>query len=189
MEASTSPWRGRRVLVTGCTDPLGAAVVGELLAGGAEVVGLVRDRLGAVGLSGRVHVLYGRVEDRFRIYSALAIHEIETVFHLGGADPGAPDQATATVVEAVRLYDRRIPVVSVSVGSHNPVPQVPLGVVHVTAWDQTDSGCTPADAARACLRLAAGLATRPEPHTEEVMVRAGWLAGGNQPGDSTRRAA
>jgi NAD(P)-dependent dehydrogenase (short-subunit alcohol dehydrogenase family) len=187
MEASTSPWCGRRVLVTGCTDPLGAAVVSELLTAGAEVVGLVRDRLGAVGLPGQVHVLYGRVEDRFRIYSALAIHEIETVFHLAGADPAVLDRATATVVEAVRLYNRRIPVVSV--GSHNAVPQVPLGIVHVTAGDQADAGGTPADAARACLRLAAGLATRPEPHTEELMVRAGWLAGGNQPGDVARRAA
>ena len=141
MDEPTSPWRGRRVLVTGCTGFLGAAVVGELLTRGAEVIGLVRDRAADVEfarhtLTGRVHVVHGRVEDLFRLHSALAVYEAGAVFHLATADPTRPDRGLATVIEAARRYDPRIPVVAArpaagledAVPSPPVFPPVPLGI-------------------------------------------------------------
>lgn len=135
MSEPISPWRGRRVLVTGCTGFLGGAVVGELLGRGAEVVGLVRDRSSGTrfarhGLTGRVHVVHGLAEDTFRIHSALAVYEVGAVFHLAATDRNRVDRGTPTVLEAVRRYDPRIPVV-VARKSVTPAPAtspVPLGV-------------------------------------------------------------
>lgn len=135
MAESTSPWRGRRVLVSGCSGFLGNSVVQELLTAGAEVVGLVRDRTAAASLarhqlSGRVHIVYGRVDDLFRVHSALAVHEIQSVFHLIPAIPFGTDRGMATVLDAVRRYDPRIPTVVAQPAALGPVQNspVPLGV-------------------------------------------------------------
>lgn len=117
MTGTAFNWSNRKVLVTGCTGFLGSAVVRELLGRGAEVVGLVRDRAGEAALTrnqlnGRVRVVRGRVEDLFRIHSAVAIHEVNAVFHLTGPVGGNQDLGIATVVEAVRRYDPRTPVVT-----------------------------------------------------------------------------
>lgn len=135
MTEPTSSWRGRRVLVTGCTGFLGGAVVGELLARGAAVVGLVRDRTGGArfarhGLAGRVHVVHGIAEDTFRIHSALAVYEASAVFHLAATDANRVDRGTPAVLEAVRRFDPRVPVV-IARRPGTPVPagsRVPLGV-------------------------------------------------------------
>jgi len=140
MAEPTSSWQDRRVLVTGCTGFLGGAVVGELISRGAEVVGLVRDRAGddeftRHKLAGRAHVVHGRVEDIFRLHSALAVYEASAVFHLATADPTRPDRGLATVIEAARRYNPRIPVIAarpatlVAEASQPPViPPVPLGI-------------------------------------------------------------
>lgn len=116
MTATAFNWSHRKVLVTGCTGFLGSAVVRELLGRGAEVIGLVRDRAGEAALTrnqlnGRVRVVRGRVEDLFRIHSALAIHEVQVVFHLTGPVGGDQDLGIATVIEAIRRYDPRTPLV------------------------------------------------------------------------------
>lgn len=116
MSEATSPWAGRRVLVTGCTGFLGGAVARELFAAGAEVVGLLHDRPGAdvfaAGQGGRVHFIRGRVDNVFRLHSAMAVHEVAAVFHLSAADPFAEDRGTRAVLEAAKLYSRRLPVVA-----------------------------------------------------------------------------
>ena len=141
MDEPTSPWRGHRVFVTGCTGFLGGAVVRELLAHNAEVIGLVRDRVADAEftrhkLTGRVHIVHGRVEDLFRLHSALAVYEARAVFHLANADPTRPDRGLTTVIEATRRYDPRVPIITarpISVSENATIsppvfPPVPLGV-------------------------------------------------------------
>jgi nucleoside-diphosphate-sugar epimerase len=123
MAENTSFWRGRKVLVTGCTGFLGGAVARELFAHSAEVVGLINeqpapDLFGAQG--GCVHFVRGRTDNIFRLHSAMAVHEIAAVFHLA-AHEGAEDRGTSAVLQAVNLYSRRVPVVTA-----RPLPQLAL---------------------------------------------------------------
>jgi nucleoside-diphosphate-sugar epimerase len=132
MNPHTSAWRGRRVLVTGCTGFLGGAVTRELLDRGATVVGLVRQRSGGREFAaecdaGRFHVIHGRAEDDARLHSAMAVHEVSAVFHLAGAGLSA-------VLRAAALYHPRVPVVTVRpaeqlrLAADDDEPPVPLGV-------------------------------------------------------------
>ena len=110
---STSHWHGRRVLVTGCTGLIGSAAVRELLARGAAVVGLVRDRVAEPEArrepSSRTSSRPGRVEDRGRVQTALAVHDIQAVFHLAGPTDGADPATAPPRVTAVRDHDRGCP--------------------------------------------------------------------------------
>lgn len=130
MHAPRSPLSGRQVLVTGCTGFLGSATVGELLARGVAVVGLVRDRTPDSPAT-HVHVVRGRVEDEFRLYTALAVYDVAAVFHLATADPGKPDRGTTSVLEAVARLDPQIPVVIARPAEAPPFPAkppVPVGI-------------------------------------------------------------
>ena len=116
MTEDTFSWRGLRVLVTGCTGFLGGAVARELFARGAEVVGIIDDHPATDTFgpdqSGRIHFVHGRTDNVFRLHYALAVHEIAAVFHLAAHDPFAEDRGTAAVLQAAKLYARRIPVVT-----------------------------------------------------------------------------
>ncbi len=109
MAEKPSFWRGRKVLVTGCTGFLGSAVARELFARGAEVVGLVNERpvtdIFGPHQGGRVHLVRGRADNVFRLHSAMAVHEVSAVFHLAACDPGP-------LLQAVGRYSRRVPVVT-----------------------------------------------------------------------------
>ena len=129
-------WQGRRVLVTGCAGFLGGAVSRALLDCGAEVVGLVHRSptdLPRQRAPGTFRLIRGRAEDTFRIYSALAVHEIEAVFHLTSGPVFAADRVAGAVVEATRRFNPTIPVVvahpadGLQLAQRNP--PVPLGVV------------------------------------------------------------
>lgn len=81
-------WRDRRVFVTGGTGLLGVALVEELLARGASPICLVRDwvpdsRLIAEGLTDRVTLVRGELEDYQLLLRAMNEHEADSVFHLG----------------------------------------------------------------------------------------------------------
>jgi CDP-glucose 4,6-dehydratase len=80
-------WERRRVLVTGCTGFLGFWLTQSLVARGAEVVGLVRDRVPwspffRSGLDRRVSVVDGDLGDLSLLQRALGEYEVQTVFHL-----------------------------------------------------------------------------------------------------------
>src|SRR6266545_534611 len=125
MAEDNGSWRGRRVLVTGCTGFLGGAVTRELFARGAEVVGLVNERpatdVFGEGQAGRVHFIRGRADNVFRLHSAMAVHEITTVFHLAAPDPFGDDRGTQALLQAAKLYSRRVPIVTA-----RPLPQLAL---------------------------------------------------------------
>jgi NAD(P)-dependent dehydrogenase (short-subunit alcohol dehydrogenase family) len=103
MRQTPAFWSDRRVLVTGCTGFLGTWVVRELLANGANVTGLIRNRVPDSDLIRDrlfegIRVVRGRIEDGMRLRQTLAIHEIETVFHLAGPPADTPERE-ATVAQ------------------------------------------------------------------------------------------
>lgn len=80
-------WKERRVFVTGCTGILGSWLTLALLEAGAEVVGLIRDRvpLSNLKLSGadqRIIGVDGNIADGALLERVLNEYEIEVVFHL-----------------------------------------------------------------------------------------------------------
>ena len=80
-------WHDRNVFVTGCTGILGSWLTRELVRRGANVVGLVRDRVPrSLVLNseawGSVTAVHGPVEDLEIVERALNEYEIEAVFHL-----------------------------------------------------------------------------------------------------------
>ena len=85
--ARTEFWKHRRVFVTGCTGILGSWLTLALLDAGAEVVGLIRDRvplsnLNLTGADKRIIAVDGDICDRALIERVLNEYEIEVVFHL-----------------------------------------------------------------------------------------------------------
>lgn len=87
MERGQSFWQDRRVLVTGCTGLVGAWTTRALVEEGAHVVGLVRDRvagseLARTGLTRRIDVVTGAVEDEPLLERVMTEYEVQTVFHL-----------------------------------------------------------------------------------------------------------
>jgi CDP-glucose 4,6-dehydratase len=124
-QPSPSFWHHRRVFVTGCTGFLGAWVVRELLARGANVIGLVRDRarpsdLFDGGLVQRVTTVRGRVEDRWRVESAMRLYDVQTVIHLA-APPDQTQPLAARWLRTVLAASAR------SVPSAEVVVPVPAG--------------------------------------------------------------
>lgn len=80
-------WKSRLVFVTGCTGILGSALTKALVDAGAEVVGLIRDRvphsnLFRTGTHTRIAQIEGDVTDHALIERVLNEYEINTVFHL-----------------------------------------------------------------------------------------------------------
>jgi nucleoside-diphosphate-sugar epimerase len=110
------PWQGKRVLVTGCADPLGGSVARELASRGAEVVAMIRERPVPGGLVADLgpgaRFIHGRVDNVFRLHSAMAVHEVAAVFHLPADGADADGRATKTLREAAKLYSRCIPIVA-----------------------------------------------------------------------------
>ncbi len=111
MSSEPSPWRGRRALVTGVTGFLGGAVARELLSQGAEVIGLVHHRPDGELLAG-LRLVHGRADNVFRLHSAMAVNEVTAVFHLAEYNPFAHDRGTTALLQAVKLYSHRVPVVA-----------------------------------------------------------------------------
>jgi len=82
-------WRGRRVLITGCTGFLGSWLTAALLERGAAVTGLIRalepdSQLVRTGLIDQIDQLSGDLLDYDLLERALAKRKIDTVFHLAG---------------------------------------------------------------------------------------------------------
>jgi CDP-glucose 4,6-dehydratase len=136
-------WRGRRVFVTGCAGLLGSWMTERLLDEGAEVVGLVRDRVPESrffrdGLDRRITIVTGSVEDLALLGRTLDEHDVEAVFHLaaqaivgiGGRNPVATFETnvrgTWNLLESVRTrpHVKRVVIASSdkAYGDHEDLP-------------------------------------------------------------------
>ena len=80
-------WRDRPTFVTGATGLVGGWLVKNLIAAGADVVCLVRDwvpqsEFSRTGLSEKVKVVRGDVQDQALLERVLGEYEVDTVIHL-----------------------------------------------------------------------------------------------------------
>lgn len=80
-------WRGKSVLVTGCTGLLGSWMTHRLLAEGAHVVGLIRDsvprsHLFAANAEQQLVRVHGDVRDQKLMERVIGEYEVEVVLHL-----------------------------------------------------------------------------------------------------------
>ena len=87
MDQDEKFWRGRNVLVTGCTGLLGSWLTEALVERGAQVVGLIRDQiphsqLYRSGTIDRIRVVRGALEHYELVHRLLNEYEVDTVFHL-----------------------------------------------------------------------------------------------------------
>ncbi len=136
-------WRGRRVLITGCTGLLGSWLCGALMERKAEIVGLVRDAvprslLVSSGNIERIITVRGDVRDQSLLERVLAEYEIETVFHLAAQaivgvarrDPTGTFETniggTWAILEAARRVNNGAQIVVASsdkaYGAHDELP-------------------------------------------------------------------
>ena len=87
MEHTVRFWRGRNVLVTGCSGFLGSWLTQTLVEQGALLVGLIRDQvpqshLTRSGTIKQIRVVRGGVEDYDLVHRLLNEYEVDTIFHL-----------------------------------------------------------------------------------------------------------
>ncbi len=127
MTHSVSDWRGRSVLVTGCTGLLGSWLCRRLLNEGATVIGLSRRAYaGGTGLPPAVALVQGGLDDGDLIRGTVATRGVDTVFHLAAqplvpraaADPAGTFETnvrgTWSLLEALRCAGRPVRVVVAS---------------------------------------------------------------------------
>jgi CDP-glucose 4,6-dehydratase len=137
-------WWNRNVFVTGATGLLGSWLVEALLQQGANVTCLIRDwvpasKLIGSGLSNRINVVRGELENYALLLRALNEYEIDSVFHLGAqtivgtANRSALStfeaniKGTWTLLEACRVCSQLVKRVIVAssdkaYGSHERLP-------------------------------------------------------------------
>jgi len=164
--AISSPefWRARPVLITGATGLLGGYLVRELLARGADVVALIRDRvpgseLNRSGLIDRITTVQGSVTDLGLIRRVMAEYSTRTVFHLAAQtlvgvaklDPlgtlEANIQGSWSVLEAARLSK----VVQVLVASSDKAYGDPVELPY--REEMPLAGKYPYDVSKSCVDL------------------------------------
>ncbi len=99
-------WKNRNAFVTGATGFVGANLVAELVAQGANVICLQRDEiqpnsLNLLGLRDKVTVVRGSVDDIALMSRVLNEYEIDAVFHLAAqALVGAANRSPVSTFES-----------------------------------------------------------------------------------------
>lgn len=170
-----SEWQGRRALVTGAYGFLASHLIEGLLARGAEVVGLVRDRpaesyLQLTGLDERITRVQGDITDLDLVRRAINEHDVEVVFHLAaqaivGLANSSPYstlesniRGTYTVLEACReLHGRgrlKAIIVASSDKAYGDQPELPY------REEAPLQGLNPYDASKSCTDLLARMFAR-----------------------------
>ena len=87
MGMTTDFWKDRNVLLTGCTGLLGSWLAQALVEREANLIGLIRDsvprsNLYLSGISERMTVVRGEVEDERLLERTLNEYEVDSIFHL-----------------------------------------------------------------------------------------------------------
>jgi CDP-glucose 4,6-dehydratase len=163
----SSFWLDRSVFITGCAGFLGSWLTIALVEGGANVVGLIRDRvpfslLRRLGYLDRVTVVRGDVTDYELIERVLNEYEVDAVFHLAAQTivpiaNRAPLSTFETNVKgtwAVLEAARRSPTVArVVVASSDKAYGVHEALPYVE--DAPLLGCHPYDVSKSCADLIA----------------------------------
>lgn len=167
LELVATLWDDRPVLVTGAGGLVGSWLVKHLVAAGADVVCLLRDRvpqseLVRSGLLSRIKVVRGDVVDQALLERALGEYEIRTVFHLAAQtivgianrNPVSTFESNIRGTWSLLEACRRAPTVSEIViassdkayGSHDVLP-----------YDEASAlqGRHPYDASKSCADLVA----------------------------------
>jgi CDP-glucose 4,6-dehydratase len=138
----TAKLDGHRVLVTGAHGLIGSWLVGELVAAGARVCVVRRDRpvrsaLVTMDLESRVDIVEGDICADGLVARALAEYEIESVFHLAAqtivetarrfplSTFETNIRGTWTVLEACRLYGAGRVIVASSDKAYGPQASLP----------------------------------------------------------------
>ncbi len=80
-------WQDKRVFVTGAAGLLGSWLTAELVAQGADIIGLIRDnvaksRLVSSGTIERITTVHGDICDYETMERVMAEYEVDTIFHL-----------------------------------------------------------------------------------------------------------
>lgn len=165
---TSSPWSGRRVLVTGASGIVGSWLTRRLVDEGAHVVAFVldadhRSEFFFSGTVDRVTTVNGRLEEYQDLERAVVVHEVDSVVHLGaqalvGAALRAPlltmeanVRGTYNLLEVCRLHAnlvRRIVIASSdkSYGDLQPPPY---------SEEMPPAGRHPYDLSKACADLIA----------------------------------
>lgn len=161
----TTFWQNRRVLVTGATGLLGSHLTHALLNGGADVTALVQDVhpssvFALDSLAGHVTVVPGNLEDIEAVERAIAMQDVDTVFHVGAqalVEQGvrapwltfeANIRGTYNVLDICRRYPRVGRVVCASSDkAYGSSPQLPY------TEDMPLKGEHPYDVSKSCMDL------------------------------------
>lgn len=159
-------WKGKNVFVTGGNGFLGSWLVNDLVKKGANVTCLIRDtivnsNLQLLGISDKVNVVYGSLEDYYTVERGMNEFETEVCFHVAAqAIVGLANKSplptfetnikgTWNVLEACRqLGVKRIVVASSdkAYGEHKELPY---------KEDFSLNGLTPYEASKSCTDLLA----------------------------------
>jgi hypothetical protein len=177
MDAPGRFWHRRRVFLTGCTGLVGGRVAAALVEAGASVSALIREKaVDGFFFEQRLHaavtVVRGRIEDRPRLETSLAIHEPDVVFHLAKPRAETPSELSGTFAWTL-LAAARIAAPSAALVFPSPLDRTrqddvvdgfrstttnPIGVVRLPS---VGTNPTAEDAAVFLLAVAERLATGP----------------------------
>ncbi len=159
-------WKGKNVFVTGGNGFLGSWLVNDLVKKGANVTCLIRDsvvnsNLQLLGISDKINVVYGMLEDYYTVERGMNEFEAEVCFHVAAqAIVGIANKSplptfetnikgTWNILEACRQLSVKRTVVASSdkaYGEHEKLPY---------KEDFSLNGLTPYEASKSCTDILA----------------------------------
>lgn len=160
-------WQDKRVFITGAAGLLGSWLTAELLNQGADIVGLIRDRVPQSPLVltsniSRINIVHGDICDYALMERVIAEYEVDTIFHLAAqTQVGIANRAPVSTFET----NIKGTWVVLEAARHNPTVERVLVASSDKAYgDQTElpyhedspmQGLHPYDVSKSCADLIA----------------------------------